>query len=113
MEPHVSLFSVRNNILVPFFIFFYGFLRVPVPANLQFAGVEHGDLQSPISTLALMAITCFGGKDNGFHPIAHAFFHALQMLIFEAGGLQIRQNGYYQDKALHTCKGTNKINTSP
>ena len=35
------------------------------------------------------------------------------MLIFKAGGLQIRQNGYYQDKALHTCKGTNKINTSP
>lgn len=38
-----------------------------------------------------MAFSCFGGKDNGFHTITKAFFLALQMLIFKAGGLQIRQ----------------------
>jgi hypothetical protein len=56
---------------------------------LKIAGAELGDLQSPMLTLALMAFSCFGGKDNGFHPITHAFFLALQMLIFKAGGLQI------------------------
>jgi hypothetical protein len=29
---------------------------------------------------------CFGGKDNGFHPIEQALFLALQMLIFDTGG---------------------------
>ncbi len=46
----------------------------PVPADLQSAGAELGDLQSPMLTLALMFFSCFGGKDNGFHPIEQAFF---------------------------------------
>ena len=66
----------------------------PIPADLQSAGAELGDLQSPMLTLALMAFSSFGGKDNGFHTIAQAFFLALQMLIFKAGGLQIRQDGF-------------------
>ena len=66
--------------------------QFPVPADLQSAGAEYGDLQSPMLTLALMFISCFGGIDNGFHPIEQAFFLALQMLIFEVGGLQIHQN---------------------
>ena len=67
----MGLFGMNFRIVKSNYIF-WGLL--PVPADLQSAGVELGDLQSPISTLALMAITCFGGKDNGFHPIAHAFF---------------------------------------
>ena len=49
-------------------------MTIPVPADLQSAGIELGDLQSPILTLALMAFSCFGGKDNGFHTIKQAFF---------------------------------------
>jgi hypothetical protein len=52
--------------------------------------------------LALKAFSCFGGKDNGFHPITLAFFLALQMLIFKAGGLQIRQN--WSSKLIETTK---------
>ncbi|MBR3729596.1 MAG: hypothetical protein IKN08_01630 [Bacteroidales bacterium] len=69
-----------------FFVFILLFLPFEDP------GAELGDLQSPMLTLALMAFSSFGGKDNGFHTIAQAFFLALQMLIFKAGGLQIRQN---------------------
>ena len=70
------------------FLFFFFFFFLP----FEDPGAELGDLQSPMLTLALMAFSSFGGKDNGFHTIAQAFFLALQMLIFKAGGLQIRQN---------------------
>jgi hypothetical protein len=81
----------------------------PVPADLQSAGIELGDLQSPMLTLALMAFSCFGGKDNGFHTITQAFFLALQMLIFKVGGLQIHQNrDSYPNNAFHACKDSEK-----
>ena len=47
----------------------------PVPADLQSAGGEYGDLPSPMFAVAFIAATFrFGGKDNGFRWIAHAFF---------------------------------------
>jgi len=82
-------------------LFFLFFFLLP----LEDPGAELGDLQSPMLTLALMAFSSFGGKDNGFHTIAQAFFLALQMLIFKAGGLQIRQDGKIRHKHIRVVYG--------
>jgi len=78
-------------ISLPFFEYFPHDTR---SSGFAIRWLRVGDLQSPMLTLALMAFSCFGGKDNGFHTITQAFFLALQMLIFKAGGLQIRQDGF-------------------
>lgn len=49
-------------------------LFVFVPANLQFAGAEFGDLQSLMFAIASMASAFrFGDKGKGFHLIAQVF----------------------------------------
>lgn len=67
--------------------------EAPVPANLQFAGAEYGDLQSPIFAVAFMAKGSFSAANIAVFSEKqgrNVCVSSLQMLILKAGGLQIR-----------------------
>ena len=66
-----------------------------VPANLQFAGAEYGDLQSLLMAVAFMATRSFTAANVAVFSEKqgeNVFFPHHKCLIFKAGGLQIRQN---------------------